>query len=100
MKKYSSLLAFSKNRNTIWSDENYSSFYKGYWELCVIGGIRCIAYVVYFNKEDKEIVPHKESVMPHSVKYLFRFDPITDKQTNKYNSICEKYGNPEWIQLS
>jgi len=100
MKKYSSLSAFSKNRNTTWSDENYSPFYKGYWENCVIGSIPCIAYVVYFNKEGKEIIPHKQSGIPDSVKYFFRFDPGTDVQYQKYNNICEQYGNPEWITLS
>lgn len=101
MKTYSSLTAFAKNRDTKIDENYYSPFYKGFWENCIIGGIPCIAYVVFFNKEGKEMSPKNSFVpLPTKVEYFFRFDPGTNVQYQKYNKICEKYGNPEWITLS
>ena len=32
--------------------------------------------------------------------FWLRFDPCDDEQYELYESICQQYGNPEWIQLS
>jgi len=101
MKTYSSLTAFAKNRDTKIEDSNYSPWYKGFWEDCVISGVPCIAYVVFFDEQGKEMKPSDKFIpIPKRVEYLFRFDPGTDVQYKKYRNICEKWGNPEWICLS
>lgn len=99
MKTYSSLKAFAKNRNTQRSEENYFPFYQGYQEFCKIGGIPCFALVVLYDKDDKICDPQNSS-MPVRAEYMFRFDPVTDVQYDKYNKICAQWGNPEWIRLS
>ena len=101
MKSYSSLKAFAKNRDTKIDEQNYSPFYKGFWENCFIEGIPCIAYVVYFNKQGKELSPSDSFIpVPTRVEYFFRFDPCTETEYRKYYKICAKWNNPEWIVLS
>lgn len=100
MKTYSSLTAFAKNRNTPRIKETYSEFFKGHFEDCKIAGMYCIAYVVFLDRNGKILEPNDSTDLQGSVEYHFRFDPITDKQYNKFRQICEKYGNPEWITLS
>jgi len=99
MKTYSSLTAFAKNRNTPRVQETWSEFYGGHYEDCKIYGMYCIAYVVFYDKEGNVMKPHN-SGMPKKVEYHFRFDPITDKQYQKYKKLCAQYDDPEWITLS
>lgn len=99
MKSYASITAFAKNRNTPRVEETWNEWYLAHQELCKISGMFCFAYVVFLDK-DKNVMNPSNKALPDSVEYMFRFDPITDKQYEKYNEICAKWGNPEWIQLS
>lgn len=99
MKSYYSIEAFAKNKDLNFCKENYYPFYQGYQEICKIDGIVCFAIVVLFDDENNILEPSQVSKVSR-YEYMFRFDPSTDKQYERYNTICNKYKNPEWITLS
>jgi hypothetical protein len=100
IKKYSSLVDFSKKRNTSLDDSNFHTFYQGYCEDAIIQGVLCYVIVAFFDNDGNRLTPESFNFFPNKVEYIFRFDPGTDEEFATYQKICKKYGNPDWICLS